>query len=72
MGDRTAVRASPAHGNQHQQADVILDKASEEVQSLAIVDYKTSTDLQTATAYEFQLAVYANAGRREGFNVRAA
>ena len=53
-------------------ADVILDKEGGEVQSLAIVDYKTSTDQEANSEYELQLAVYADAGRREGLNIRAA
>ena len=51
-------------------ADVILDKEGGEVQSLAIVDYKTSTDADDD--YGLQLAVYTDAGRREGLDVRAA
>ena len=53
-------------------ADVILDKEGGEVESLAIVDYKTSTDPEAEDDYGLQLAVYTNAGRREGLNVRAA
>src|SRR5262249_16343629 len=53
-------------------ADVILDKEGGEVQSLAIVDYKTSTDPDAGADYALQLAVYTDAGRREGLNVRAA
>ena len=53
-------------------ADVILDKEGGEVRSLAIVDYKTSTDPEANADYALQLAVYTNAGRREGLNVRAA
>ncbi|HUZ52939.1 MAG TPA: ATP-dependent DNA helicase, partial [Streptosporangiaceae bacterium] len=53
-------------------ADVILDKEGGEVTSLAIVDYKTSTDPHAAEDYELQLAVYTDAGLREGLNVRAA
>ena len=51
-------------------ADVILDKEGGEVRSLAIVDYKTSTDVEDD--YGLQLAVYTDAGRREGLDVRAA
>ncbi len=51
-------------------ADVILDKEGGEVRSLAIVDYKTSTDAEDD--YGLQLAVYTDAGRREGLDVRAA
>jgi DNA helicase-2/ATP-dependent DNA helicase PcrA len=53
-------------------ADVILDKEGGEVQSLAIVDYKTSTDPDASPDYALQLAVYTDAGRREGLNVCAA
>jgi DNA helicase-2/ATP-dependent DNA helicase PcrA len=53
-------------------ADVILDKEGGEAESLAIVDYKTSTDPEAAADYALQLAVYTDAGRREGLNVRAA
>ena len=53
-------------------ADVILDKECGEIESLAIVDYKTSTDPESNDEYALQLAVYTDAGRREGLNVRAA
>jgi DNA helicase-2/ATP-dependent DNA helicase PcrA len=53
-------------------ADVILDKEGGDVQSLAIVDYKTSTDPEASADYALQLSVYTDAGRREGLNVRAA
>ncbi len=52
-------------------ADVILDMEDGTPTGLAIVDYKTSTDADT-TPYELQLQVYADAGRREGLDVRAA
>lgn len=52
-------------------ADVILDKEDGVPTGLAIVDYKTSTDSDVAP-YELQLQVYADAGRREGLDVRAA
>ena len=51
-------------------ADVILDKEGGVPTGLAIVDYKTSTD-DDITAYELQLQVYANAGQREGLDIRA-
>jgi DNA helicase-2/ATP-dependent DNA helicase PcrA len=51
-------------------ADVILDKEGGEVRSLAIVDYKTSTEADDD--HGLQLAVYTDAGRREGLDVRAA
>lgn len=55
-------------------ADVILDNEGGEQAALAIVDYKTSTDEgpEADADYALQLAVYADAGRREGLNVRAA
>jgi len=51
-------------------ADVILDREGGVVRSLAIVDYKTSTDPDDD--HGLQLAVYTDAGRREGLDVRAA
>jgi DNA helicase-2/ATP-dependent DNA helicase PcrA len=51
-------------------ADVILDREGGRPQSLAIVDYKTAADGEHA--HDLQLQVYANAGRREGLDVRAA
>ena len=55
-------------------ADVILDKEGGDVKALAIVDYKTSTEDDPAAneEYDLQLAVYTDAGRREGLDVRAA
>jgi len=55
-------------------ADVILDMAGEQIQSLAIVDYKTATDNdpEAKAGYDLQLSVYTDAGRREGLNVQAA
>ncbi len=52
-------------------ADVILDQEGGVPTALAIVGYKTSTD-SDISAYELQLQVYANAGQREGLDVRAA
>ncbi|WP_419554582.1 ATP-dependent helicase [Candidatus Poriferisodalis sp.] len=52
-------------------ADVILDEENEVPSALAIVDYKTSTDGST-DPYKLQLQVYADAGRREGLDVRGA
>ncbi|WP_423917877.1 ATP-dependent helicase [Candidatus Poriferisodalis sp.] len=52
-------------------ADVILDEDNGVPSALAIVDYKTSTDGSLAP-YELQLQVYADAGRREGLDVRGA
>ncbi len=52
-------------------ADVILDRENGVPSALAIVDYKTSTDGST-DPYELQLQVYADAGRKEGLDVRGA
>jgi DNA helicase-2/ATP-dependent DNA helicase PcrA len=52
-------------------ADVILDKEGGVGKAMAIIDYKTSTDSALRT-HDLQLQVYANAGRREGLDVRAA
>jgi DNA helicase-2/ATP-dependent DNA helicase PcrA len=52
-------------------ADVILDKEDGVPTALAIVDYKTSTSGETSDN-SLQLQVYADAGRREGLDVRAA
>ena len=52
-------------------ADVILDKENGVPTALAIVDYKTSTSGEIADN-ALQLQVYADAGRREGLDVRAA
>jgi DNA helicase-2/ATP-dependent DNA helicase PcrA len=51
-------------------ADVILDQEGGRTTSLAIVDYKTSTS--PGEDHALQLQVYADAGRREGLDVRAA
>jgi DNA helicase II / ATP-dependent DNA helicase PcrA len=48
-----------------------LDREDITPGSMAIVDYKTSTDTENA-AHNFQLAIYAAAGRTEGIDVRAA
>jgi RecB family exonuclease len=53
-------------------ADVILDVQDGEVRSLAIVDYKTSADPAAGEDYALQLAIYADAGRREGLPIEAA
>ncbi len=50
-------------------ADVILEHEDGEVQSLAIVDYKTAAGEEGH--HDPQLQVYADAGRREGLTVRA-
>lgn len=52
-------------------ADVILDKEGGVPTALAIVDYKTSTS-GSALDHALQLQVYADAGRREGLDVRGA
>jgi len=52
-------------------ADVILDREHGVATSLAILDYKTSTNGDTALN-DLQLQVYTDAGRREGLDVRAA
>lgn len=52
-------------------ADVILDHEGGVPTALAIVDYKTSTGAW-ADSNDLQLQVYADAGRREGLDIRAA
>ena len=52
-------------------ADVILDREGGVPTALAIVDYKTWVT-GTVTDHALQLQVYADAGRREGLDVRAA
>ncbi len=51
-------------------ADVILDREGGHIHALALVDYKTST--RREYDFDLQLQVYANAGRREGLDVRGA
>jgi DNA helicase-2/ATP-dependent DNA helicase PcrA len=51
-------------------ADVILDQEGGVTTGLAIVDYKTSTGEDGG--HDLQLQVYADAGRREGLDVRGA
>jgi DNA helicase-2/ATP-dependent DNA helicase PcrA len=51
-------------------ADVILDHEDGVATSLAILDYKTST--QAGDDHGLQLQVYADAGRREGLDIRGA
>ncbi len=53
-------------------ADVILERHDGKPDSLAIVDYKTASGPDQNALFEFQLAVYAAAGRGEGLNVDAA
>ncbi len=52
-------------------ADVILDHEGGVPTALAIVDYKTATSGETAD-HALQLQIYADAGRREGMDVRGA
>lgn len=52
-------------------ADVILDREGGVPTALAIVDYKTSTS-GDPLEHALQLQVYADAGQREGLDVRAA
>lgn len=51
-------------------ADVILDHEDGVPTRLAILDYKTST--KPTEDHDLQLQVYADAGRREGLDVRGA
>ncbi len=51
-------------------ADVILDHEGGVPTGLAILDYKTST--KEVGVHDLQLQVYADAGRREGLDVRGA
>ena len=51
-------------------ADVILEQRDGTTSSLAIVDYKTAE--ANDDTFERQLQVYADAGRREGLDIRAA
>jgi DNA helicase-2/ATP-dependent DNA helicase PcrA len=50
-------------------ADVILDKHDGKIDSLAIVDYKTSTE---GRELDLQLQIYTVAGKREGLDVQGA
>jgi len=50
-------------------ADVILDRHEGKTDSLAIVDYKTSTD---GRELDLQLQIYTIAGQREGLDVQGA
>lgn len=50
-------------------ADVILDRHEGKAESLAIVDYKTSTE---GRELDLQLQIYTVAGKREGLDVRGA
>jgi DNA helicase-2/ATP-dependent DNA helicase PcrA len=53
-------------------ADVILDQEGGVPTALAILDYKTSTEPDAGEVHALQLQVYADAGRREGLDVRGA
>lgn len=53
-------------------ADVILTAGQGRPDSLAIVDYKASTDPRREEHFALQLAVYTAAGRGEGLTVEAA
>jgi DNA helicase-2/ATP-dependent DNA helicase PcrA len=56
-------------------ADVVIDEGDGGPERLAIIDYKTSTDIDRdneSSPYDLQLQVYADAGRREGLDVTAA
>ena len=52
-------------------ADVILDEENGVPTALAILDYKTSMD-GDGNDHSLQLQIYADAGRREGLDVRGA
>lgn len=60
------------HGNVAGRADVILDQEDRVSGSLALVDYKTARYKESENLHEFQLAIYAAAGKGEGLAVRAA
>ena len=51
-------------------ADVIIDRSGGGADQLEIVDYKTAA--QEDAAFDFQLQVYTDAGRREGLAVEGA
>jgi len=51
-------------------ADVIIDNGNEKEAALTLIDYKTRSSEDSE--YDIQLQVYANAGRREGLEVRDA
>lgn len=53
-------------------SDVILSHHNGVPDSLAIVDYKTVKDSERDAMFEFQLQVYAVAGRAEGIGIDAA
>ncbi|HEX5473577.1 MAG TPA: ATP-dependent DNA helicase [Vicinamibacterales bacterium] len=53
-------------------ADVILDEEGGRRGALALVDYKTAADPAQDDVFAFQLAIYAAAGRGEGFDVEGA
>lgn len=51
-------------------ADVILEEKDGQLSSMSIVDYKTAAD--DPNAFDRQLQIYTDAGRREGLNVSNA
>jgi DNA helicase-2/ATP-dependent DNA helicase PcrA len=53
-------------------ADLIVDKGEGAEERLALVDYKIADDPTREERYEWQLRVYALAGRREGKHIEAA
>jgi DNA helicase-2/ATP-dependent DNA helicase PcrA len=53
-------------------ADIILDEEGGRRGTLAIVDYKVTTDEGREQRYREQLRVYSVAGRGEGLDVQAA
>jgi DNA helicase-2/ATP-dependent DNA helicase PcrA len=53
-------------------ADVLLHTDNASSNSVALVDYKTARDPEALDLHKFQLAVYAAAGRAEGFDIAAA
>jgi len=61
-----------ADGTLTGRADVILDHHDGTPDSLALLDYKTTQDAQRAEQTEFQLRVYAAAGRAEGLSIDGA
>ena len=70
MGDRTPFELHLDGLTVTGRADVILDREGGVPTGLAILDYKTSTSADND--HGLQLQVYADAGRREGLDVRGA
>jgi len=71
VGDRASVELHLDGVTVSGRADVILDQEAGVPTALAIVDYKASTT-GDPLEHALQLSVYADAGRREGLDVRAA